>query len=121
MTDDADVAFVAEARATLDGLLEQRPELATELGEHHYDGELTVGTAAHYEHVSRWASQRLAALATIDAARLCEQNRVDAQILANHLTRIRFSVEELREYEWNPMKANPGRGLYLLLARDYAP
>jgi hypothetical protein len=121
MTDDADGAFAAQARTTLDGMLELLPELATEAGDHRHDGRLTVGTAAHYEQVSRWAGERLAGLAAIESGRLSPQNRVDAQILANHLARLRFGIDDLREYEWDPMAANPGRALYLLLARDFAP
>src|SRR5215471_21347833 len=100
MADDAESAFTSYATATLDGLLDRQPELATEVGDHRYDDRLTVGTAAHYEQASRWAAQRLAELAAIDAARLTPQNRVDAQILANHLARLRFGIEELREHEW---------------------
>jgi uncharacterized protein (DUF885 family) len=121
MTDEPDGAFVAHATATLDGMLELHPELATEAGDHRHDGRLTVGTAAHYEQVSRWAGERLAGLAVIDAGRLSAQNRVDAQILANHLARLRFGIDELRTHEWDPMAANPGRALYTLLARDFAP
>jgi len=121
MPDDADSRFSDHARVTLDSMLELRPELATELGDHRHDGRLTVGTAAHYEQASRWAGERLAGLAAIDAARLSPQNRVDAQILANHLARLRFGIDDLREHEWNPMVANPGRAIYLLLARDFAP
>ena len=121
MPDDADSRFCDHARAALDGMLELRPELASELGDHRHDDRLTVGTAAHYEQASRWAARQLARLAAIDTARLSPQNRVDAQILANHLARLRFSIDELREHEWNPMMANPGRAIYLLLARDFAP
>jgi uncharacterized protein (DUF885 family) len=121
MPDDADSRFTAHAAATLDAMLELQPELATEVGDHRHDDRLTVGTAAYYEQASHWAAQRLAELTAIDAARLSPQNRVDAQILANHLARLRFGIEELREHEWNPMWANPGRAIYLLLARDFAP
>ena len=121
MPDDADSRFTAHAAATLDAMLELQPELATEAGDHRYDDRLTIGTAAHYERASRWAAERLAELTAIDAARLSPQNRVDAQILANHLARLRFGIEELREHEWDPMAANPGRAIYLLLARDFAP
>ncbi len=121
MSDTADRRFTAHASATLDGMLELRPELATEMGDHHHDGRLTVGTAEHYEQASRWAGERLAGLAAIGADGLSAQNRVDAQILANHLARLRFGIDELREHEWNPMLANPGRAIYLLLARDFAP
>src|SRR6516225_3545304 len=121
MADDADSAFTSYATATLDGLLERQPEWATGVGDHRHDDRLTVGTANHYEQTSRWASERLAGLAGIDAGRLSPQHRVDAQILANQLARLRFMIGELREQEWNPMVANPGRAIYNLLARDFAP
>jgi len=121
MPDDADSTFIVQARAILDGMLELRPEFATDVGDHRYDDRLTVGTAEYYAQASRWAGERLADLATIDTGQLSAQNRVDAQILANHLARLRFGIDELREHEWNPMMANPGRAIYLLLARDFAP
>jgi len=121
MADDADIAFTSYAAATLDGLLERQPEWATGVGDHRHDDRLTVGTANHYEQTGRWAGERLAGLAGIDAGRLSPQHRVDAQILANQLARLRFMIGELREQEWNPMVANPGRAIYNLLARDFAP
>jgi len=121
MADDMDGAFANFATATLDGLLERQPEWATGVGDHRHDDRLTVGTAAHYEEASRWAGDRLAELAGIDAGRLPPQYQVDALILANQLTRLRFMIDELREQEWNPMVANPGRAIYNLLARDFAP
>ena len=121
MRDDADGAFASHAAATLDGLLERQPEWATSVGDHRHDDRLTVGTAAHYQEASRWAAERLAGVAGIDAARLSAQYRVDAQILANQLARLVFMIYELREHEWNPMVANPGRAIYNLLARDFAP
>jgi len=121
MADDMDGAFANFATATLDGLLERQPEWATGVGDHRHDDRLTVGTAAHYEEASRWAGDRLAELAGIDAGRLPPQYQVDALILANQLTRLRFMIGELREQEWNPMVANPGRTIYNLLARDFAP
>jgi hypothetical protein len=117
----AESAFTGYAAATLDGLLERQPEWATAVGDHRHDDRLTVGTAAHHEETSRWAGERLAGLAGIDTGRLSPQHWVDAQILANQLTRLRFMIDELREHEWNPMVANPGRAIYNLLARDFAP
>src|SRR6266536_2947168 len=57
----------------------------------------------------------------IDVGQLSPQNGVDLQILANRLELIRFNTGEVREHEWNPMLANPGRAVYLLIARDFAP
>ncbi|HUK68438.1 MAG TPA: DUF885 domain-containing protein [Streptosporangiaceae bacterium] len=121
MRGPADDTFVSVAQATLDGMLERRPELATDLGDHRYDDRLTVGTAQYYEESIRWYGDRVGDLAAIDLARLSPQNRVDAQILANRLNLIRFNMRESREHEWNPLLANPGRAIYLLIARDFAP
>ncbi|SRR6266566_3624523 len=117
----ADETFVPAARSILDGMLERCPELATELGDHRHDDRLTVGTAAYYDEAARWYGDRLGDLRAIGLDRLSPQNRVDAQILANRLELIRFGIDELRDHEWNPLGANPGRAIYLLLARDFAP
>ena len=118
---DADAAFAALARSTVDGLLERRPEFATLLGEHAHDDRLTIGTAAHYDELARWCADRFAAAAAVNLGQLSAEYRVDAQILFAQLERVLFVTTELREHEWNPMLANPGRAIYLLLARDFAP
>jgi len=117
----ADDAFAGLARSVVDGLLERRPELATELGAHAHDGRLTVGSAPYHSEVARWCGDRLAELRGVDLDGLSPEFRADAEIGANQLERWRFLEAELREHEWNPMLANPGRAIYLLLARDFAP
>ncbi len=118
---DADAAFAALAQSTVGGLLERRPELATLLGEHAHDGRLTIGTAAYYDELARWCADRFAEAAAVNLGQLSAEYRVDAQILFAQLERVLFVTTELREHEWNPMLANPGRAIYLLLARDFAP
>jgi uncharacterized protein (DUF885 family) len=117
----ADEAFAALAGSVVDGILERRPELATSLGSHAFDGRLTVGSASYRSEVARWCGDRLADIRRVDLGELSAEFRVDAEILANQLERWRFGELELREHEWNPMLANPGRAIYLLLARDFAP
>src|SRR5260370_29599138 len=121
MPDSADDAFVSAARALVAGMLDRPPELATEPGDPRYDHELTPGTPAYYDEAIRWCGDRLGDLRAISMDRMSPQNRVDAQILANRLELIRFNMGELRDPEWNPLSANPGRAIYLLLARDFAP
>ena len=118
---DADDGFAALARSTVDGMLERRPELATLLGSHAHDGRLAIGTAEYHDELARWCGDRLADVQRLDLDRLSAEYRVDARILANQLELCRFTTAELREHEWNPMLANPGRAIYLLLARDFAP
>jgi uncharacterized protein (DUF885 family) len=117
---DADDAFAALAGSVVDGMLERRPELATSLGSHAYDDRLTIGSAEYHAEVAQWCGERLAEVRAVDLGQLSPEFRVDAEILANQLERWRFGELELREHEWNPMLANPGRAIYLLLARDFA-
>ncbi len=63
----------------------------------------------------------LAALDAVDVSELDVADRVDRDILAGRLAARAFDLTELREHEWNPLFANPGNALHLLLARDYAP
>jgi hypothetical protein len=118
---DADDAFAALARSTVAGMLERQPELATVLGDHTHDGRLAIGTAEYHDELARWCGDRLADVQRVDLDRLSAEDQVDARILANQLELCRFATAELREHEWNPMLANPGRAIYLLLARDFAP
>jgi uncharacterized protein (DUF885 family) len=118
---DADAEFAVLARSAVAGLLERRPERATLLGQHGHDDRLTIGTAEHYDELARWCADRLEEVMAVNMGPLSAEYRVDAQILLAELERVLFATTELREHEWNPMLANPGRPIYLLLARDFAP
>ena len=57
----------------------------------------------------------------IDQDALSAEHRVDAAMMADSVARRVFEIDELREHTWNPLQANPGRAIYQLLARDFAP
>ena len=42
-------------------------------------------------------------------------------MMADGIARRVFEIDELREHTWNPLLANPGKAIYQLLARDFAP
>ena len=42
-------------------------------------------------------------------------------MMADSVARRVFEVDELSEHTWNPLLTNPGRAVYQLLARDFAP
>lgn len=117
----ADVAFRALAESILDGYLERHPVTATGLGEHRYDDRLDDYRPAAVDDLLRWLSAATAELGTIDVTALSADNAVDHAILQNKLAERRFQLEELRPHEWDPLHANPGNGVYRILARDYAP
>jgi uncharacterized protein (DUF885 family) len=118
---DADSVFAGHVAAIVTGLLERDPTRGTMVGDHRFDDRLIVGTAAHYEEVSRWAGGCLATLRSFDTARLAPENRVDAEMLVNYLTWLRFTIDEMCWHQWNPLLANPGEALYMLGSRAFAP
>lgn len=116
-----DDRFVEIAAATLDSLLESNPERATELGDHRFDGRVSDWSPAALDERSRQLSEQLWDLDALDVDLLSLANRVDLEILRAQLLEQQFGLEVLREHEWDPLLANPGNGIYLLLARDFAP
>jgi uncharacterized protein (DUF885 family) len=109
------------ARDYLDDQAGRHPDAATELGDHRFDGHLAAlsaeALASERQALDRWS----AAVGALDTATLAPEHQVDAAMLANDVARRIFELDELREHTWNPLLANPGRAIYQLLARDFAP
>jgi uncharacterized protein (DUF885 family) len=115
------VRFRRLAEDYLDDLARRHPDTATELGDHRFDEQLPDRRAAALDAERRGLDEFAARLTAVDHAGLDKELRVDAAVLANDVARRLFEIEELREHTWNPLLANPGQAIYMLLARDYAP
>ncbi len=118
---EADAEFTRLAREYLDDRAERHPESATDLGDHRFDGRLADPSAQALEAERRALDGWDRRLAAIDQDALSAEHQVDAAMMANGVARRVFEIDELREHTWNPLFANPGRAIYQLLARDFAP
>jgi uncharacterized protein (DUF885 family) len=118
---EADAEFTGLAREYLDDRAERHPESATDLGDHRFDGRLADPSAQALEAERRALEGWDRRLAAIDRGALSAEHQVDAAMMANGVARRVFEIDELREHTWNPLFANPGRAIYQLLARDFAP
>jgi uncharacterized protein (DUF885 family) len=105
----------------LDDLMRRHPDTATELGDHRFDGLLPDRSEAALAGERRSLDGYAARLTDLDLVALPPELRVDAALMADDVARRLLEIEELREYTWNPLLANPGQAIYMLLARDYAP
>jgi uncharacterized protein (DUF885 family) len=121
MDGEADRAFARLAGEYLDDRAERHPELATGLGDHRFDDRLAdpspAALAAERHALDGWAAR----LDALDRGALSAEHRVDAAMMADSVARRVFELDELAEHTWNPLLANPGRAIYQLLARDFAP
>ncbi len=109
------------AQDYLDDLADRHPDTATELGDHRYDDRLPRYDAAALDDERRGRDVFAARVSASDHAGLDAELRVDAAVLGDDVARRLLELTELREHAWNPLLANPGQAIYMLLARDYAP
>ncbi|HEX8136078.1 MAG TPA: DUF885 domain-containing protein [Pyrinomonadaceae bacterium] len=119
--ESADRKFEALAKKYIDEMLEMNPETATQLGDHRFDNRLDNYSRAGVERDRAFNQKYLKALASIPVERLSAVNSVDYRIMLNRLEYNIFQDDELREYEWNPLRYNVGGAIYSLISRDFAP
>ncbi len=121
MSGDADREFTRLAQEYLDDRAERHPASATDLGDHRFDDQLgdpsEQARADERRALDGWAAR----LEATDDSALSAEHRVDAAMMAGSVARRVFELDELREHTWNPLQANPGKAIYQLLARDFAP
>jgi uncharacterized protein (DUF885 family) len=116
-----DVELHRLAHEYIDDLVRRHPDSATELGDHRFDDLLPDPSEAALADERRHLDTFAGRVTDLDLAALNKELRVDAALLAGDVSRRLFEIEELREHTWNPLLANPGLAIYMLLARDYAP
>jgi uncharacterized protein (DUF885 family) len=116
-----DAEFARLALEYLDDRAERHPDAATGLGDHRYDARLPDSSAQAMADERRALDGWAARLDALDRGALSAEHHVDAAMMADSVARRVFEIDELREHAWNPLLANPGKALYQLLARDFAP
>jgi uncharacterized protein (DUF885 family) len=121
MDGEADREFARLAGEYLDDRAERHPELATGLGDHRFDDSLADPSAAALADERHALDGWAARLDALDLGAMSAEHRVDAAMMADSVARRVFELDELAEQTWNPLLANPGRAIYQLLARDFAP
>ena len=117
----ADEQFQNLADNYIESLLALKPEWATSLGDHRYDGRLNDYSLQGVEAERRLTTAYLDSLKSVRVDGLSVTNRVDYEILLLNLRSTIFRLDTLREYAWNPLRYNVGGAIYSLIARDFAP
>ncbi|MCB0304498.1 MAG: DUF885 domain-containing protein [Calditrichaeota bacterium] len=116
-----DPQFESLANHYIEAVLKSNPEFATYLGDHRFDHLMNDYSAEAVGQALAMNRAYLDSLRQLDPARLSEVNRIDYQILRHNIKATIFSLDTLREHEWNPLYYNVGNGLYMLIAREFAP
>jgi len=101
--------------------LATHPEEATQLGDHRFDrrsGDLSAAGVAADRRLYR---KTLDAIEAIPASSLPPDHAVDRAILENDLRARLFDLEVMKTYTWQATDYSATEGVYVLLARDFAP
>src|ERR1700736_2027695 len=117
-----DDEFEKVAKDYCENYLASHPEQATELGDHRFDAALSDYSAEARTLMLANAKQVRDALKKFeDHKQLTGANQVDVRILRDEIDGEIFSLEELRDAEWNPLVYNQSlaNSLYVLVARDF--
>lgn len=118
-----DDRFQKLAKDYIEGLLVANPEYATALGDHRFDDKLTDYSAeAIAKELARSKDFKQQLEAFSDLTKLTGPNKIDVRLLKDNIDNQIFGLEELKEYEWNPLLYNESlaNSIYLLVARDFA-
>ncbi len=118
-----DEQFETTAKFYIEQYLQRNPEEATSLGDHRFDAHLTDYSPDAFAKARAAAHAVLEQLGKIERTKLTGANKVDAQILKDAVDYELFQLEELKDWESNPLVYNESlaNSLYLLVARDFAP
>jgi uncharacterized protein (DUF885 family) len=118
---DAEENLAALADTIVDHWLARDPVTATALGDHRFDHRLPDLTSEGISETLTTLDHALGAIDQVDDLALGTESVVDLEILRARVTGERFLLDTLAQHTWNPLVANPGTAIHLLLARDFAP
>ena len=101
----------------MDKLWEMYPGWATSQGYHKYDSVLVIPDKVERQNELNFASWIEGGLEKFSFDSLNANDRTDYRLIQNFAQGIRFSVNELRSYEWDPSAYNLGEGFFDIM--DY--
>ena len=101
--------------------LATHPEEATQLGDHRFDRRSADLSARGIAADRALYRRTLATLQGFAPASLPADDAVDLEILAADLRARLFDIEVLKTAQWEVTAYAPTQGVYVLLARDFAP
>ena len=101
--------------------LATHPEEATQLGDHRFDRRSGDSSAAGIAADRKLYRKTLDIIQAIPASSLPPDHAVDREILENDLRARLYDIEVLKTYSWETTDYSATEGVYVLLARDFAP
>ncbi|CUT00361.1 DUF885 family protein, partial [Candidatus Kryptonium thompsonii] len=105
----------------MDEYFKHHPVSATWVGYHKYDNLLDDFSERTLKERLEWLKSYREKFSKFDLKKLSKDNSIDCRILLEEIDERIFNLEELKEYEWNPLIYNSviGDGLMYLITQDF--
>ena len=119
---DADARFDRTLERWFRDRLAMEPEVATYLGIHDHDHELSSGSREQVERELTFAEQSIAELERFDPGELSADRRLDRDLAIHEARLLRFQLTERRAWAGHSDAAEHiGDAIFPLFSRDFAP
>ena len=116
-----DAAFTAYESSFLDALWKQNPDWATSVGYHKYDSVLLVPSNKNRDKQIDFDKNQLDSLSRYTVTDLSELNRIDYYLIQNQMQYSQWSLELVKQYEWDPTAYNVIGTFATILNEHYEP
>lgn len=120
-TAENDEGFDTWKEAFVLRLWEMNPGWASNVGYHKFDSVLVIPDATRRRAELAFAEKELKNLKQFGPENLSPANRIDFQLISNHLAGVQWNQKQLKSHEWDPSQYNVCGGFAEMLANDYAP
>ena len=107
----------------LSGYFKASPITATQTGVHTYDSLIDDISPLAQEVEGKRLNSFKERFKSIDVSKLSKNASIDYRMIRENIDEMLFSTNELKEYEWNPMRytADIGNAIASLIYQDFAP
>jgi len=116
-----DGAFTIYENSFLTGLWKLNPDWATTEGYHKYDSLLFVPNDALRDKQLNYCKVQLDSLSRFDVNTLNPSNKLDYHMMQNQVEYTQWSIEQLKDYQWDPSTYNVIGTFAYILNEHYAP
>jgi len=122
VTDDTlNTNFKQYSDKFIEALWLQEPEWATNVGYHEHDAILTIPDSNAHNNALLFIQTHLDSIKKYDLSKLTPSHQIDLQMMQNYLQAKHWSLEELKEYSWNPSSYNITGLIAFMLTEQYEP
>lgn len=114
-------AFTSYENNFLESTWKQYPNMATAVGYHAYDTVLVIPDQSFRKSALKYVSNQLDSLSKYDTSKLTDANMIDYYLIRDRVNGVKWEIEQLKDYVWNPSVYNVSKTFALILNEHYAP